>query len=253
MKKLLELKSISAGYGAKTVLNDVNLAVFENDFIGIIGPNGGGKTTLIKVILRLIDPFKGSISFYDSALQGNKKAIGYLPQFKIIDRLFPITVKDTIYSGLMREKKLFRNFSKAEKEKGNALIDRFGLSHLVNRTVGELSGGQMQRVFLCRALVSSPQILILDEPDTFVDMSFAETLYEILRELNKSMAILLVSHNVGPLITSLTSVACINETLHYHTSEEFSHELFENAGCPLHIVEHGEIPHTILRKHEVKT
>jgi len=253
MKKLLELKSISAGYENKIVLNDVNLTVCENDFTGIIGPNGGGKTTLLKVILGLIAPFKGSISFYDSALQGNKKAIGYLPQFRIIDRLFPITVKDVVYSGLMRGKKLFRNFSREEKEKGNVLIDRFGLSHLANKTIGELSGGQMQRVFLCRALVSSPKILILDEPDTFVDMSFAETLYEILQELSKNMAILLVSHNVGPLITSLTSVACVNETLHYHTSEEFSHELFENAGCPLHIVEHGEMPHTILRKHETGT
>jgi zinc transport system ATP-binding protein len=128
-------------------------------------------------------------------------------------------------------------------------MDRFGISHLAKRSIGELSGGQTQRVFLCRALISSPEILILDEPDTFVDMSFSEDLRDILRELNNNMAILLVSHNIGPLISSLTSVACVNETLHYHTSEEFSHELFESAGCPLHLVEHGEIPHTILKKH----
>ena len=250
MNKLLELTSISAGYGDTIILKDVNFSVHENDFIGIIGPNGGGKTTLLKVMLRLIDPFRGSIAYYDKSLQGSRKAIGYLPQFKTFDRGFPITVRDVVYSGLMGGKKLFKKLKASSKEQGNALMDRFGVSHIADHSIGDISGGQMQRAFLCRALISSPKILILDEPDTFVDSTFAQDLHEILHELNKEMAILLVSHNIGPVISHLKSVACINETLHYHTSNEFSHELFENAGCPLHIVGHGEIPHTILKKHE---
>lgn len=249
MKKLLELTSISAGYGKLVVLNNINLSIYENDFLGIIGPNGGGKTTLLKVILRLIDPFSGSIAYYDKSLQGSRKAIGYLPQFKNFDHVFPITVRDVVYSGLMGGKKLLKTFRANEKERGNELMDRFGISHLADRSIGSLSGGQLQRVFLCRALIAKPKILILDEPDTFVDSNFAQDLHEILRELNKEMAILLVSHNIGPMILHLNSVACVNTALHYHTSDEFSHELFENAGCPLHIVGHGEIPHTFLKKH----
>lgn len=249
MKKLLELKSINAGYDNSLILKDMNLSVYENDFIGIIGPNGGGKTTLLKVILHLLHPFSGSITYYDKSLQGSRKAIGYLPQFKNFDYVFPITVRDVVYSGLMGGKKLFRKFKAQDKENGNKLMDRFGIGHMAERSIGSLSGGQIQRVFLCRALIAKPKMLILDEPDTFVDSSFAQDLHEILAELNKEMAILLVSHNIGSVISHLKSVACVNETLHYHTSDEFTSELFENAGCPLHIVGHGEIPHTILKKH----
>jgi zinc transport system ATP-binding protein len=128
-------------------------------------------------------------------------------------------------------------------------MDRFGISHLRERPIGALSGGQTQRVFLCRALVSSPKLLILDEPDTFIDSGFSQDLNEILAELNREMAIILVSHDIGTLIAAVKNVACVYHSLHYHSSEEFSKELMDSHNCPVHIVGHGEIPHTILKKH----
>lgn len=250
MNKLLELTSVSAGYEGREVLHDISLPVYEKDFIGVIGPNGGGKTTLLKVMLRLLEPWSGSVAYYHRELQGKRKALGYLPQFKLVDKDFPITVRDTVCSGLMREKGLFSGPSKSDMERCEALMDRFGIGSLAHRSLGALSGGQMQRVFLCRALVSNPKLLILDEPDTFVDSGFAEDLHHILIELNKEMAIVIVSHGIGSLIPYLKSIACVNGDLHYHTSDEFSADLFENLGCPLHIVQHGDIPHTVLKKHE---
>ena len=245
----MELTSVNAGYDGKTVLHDVTLPVYENDFIGIIGPNGGGKTTLLKVMLKLLEPSKGSIVYYDDKLQGGRKAVGYLPQFKLIDNDFPITVRDTVCSGIMREKRLFSRISSKDRERSEAIMDRFGIGSLADKQIGKLSGGQMQRAFLCRALISSPKVLILDEPDTFVDATFADDMHHILEELNKDMAVVIVSHNIGPLVPALKAIACVNGDLHYHTADEFSNELFESLGCPLHIVGHGDIPHTVLKSH----
>ncbi len=248
-KKILELTAINAGYDTSLILEEINLPVYENDFLGIIGPNGSGKTTLLRIILGLVPPQKGSVTFYDKHLQGNRKAIGYLPQFKIVDRTFPITVRDVILSGCMGERSFMRSFSRDCHERAESLMDRFGISHLAERTVGDLSGGEMQRVFLCRALISSPRLLILDEPDTFVDSSFAENLNEILVELNKDMAIILVSHDIGSIISAVKNIACVNGTLHYHGASEISQELLETYNCPVRLLGHGDIPHTILKTH----
>lgn len=249
MKKILELTSISAGYENTTILHDVHMPVYENDFLGIIGPNGGGKTTLLRIILGLVKPRRGDLSFYDRSLQGNRKAIGYLPQFKVIDRKFPITVKDTVLSGFMGKHKPLRPFSGEEQDRADSLMDRFGIHHLRRRTVGDLSGGEMQRVFLCRALVSSPRLLILDEPDTFVDTSFSQNLNEILMDLNREMAIILVSHDLGAILSAVKNIACVNGSLHYHSADEISQELLETYNCPVRLLGHGDIPHTILKKH----
>jgi len=249
MNKIMELKSISAGYADSLVLEDINLSILDRDFLGIIGPNGGGKTTLLRIILGLLKPLRGTVSFYDKDLQGTRKAIGYLPQFRIIDKQFPIRVMDVVLSGHMNSVGLFRRYSREQKDQSSAILDRFGIFHLKDRPIGELSGGQMQRVFLSRALVSSPRILILDEPDTFVDSSFSQDLNEILVELNDRMAIVLVSHDIGTIISSVKNIACINGTLHYHGASEFSQELMETYNCPVRIVGHGDMPHTILKKH----
>ncbi len=249
MKKILELTAINAGYENSLILRDVHLPVFENDFLGIIGPNGSGKTTLLRIILGLIKPLKGSVSFYEESLQGSRKAIGYLPQFKVIDRKFPITVNDAVLSGFMGKQKPLRPFTRENRNTANSLMDRFGIHHLKDRTVGDLSGGEMQRVFLCRALVSSPKLLILDEPDTFVDSSFSQNLNEILVELNREMSIILVSHDIGTILSAVKNIACVNGSLHYHSADEISQELLETYNCPVRLLGHGDIPHTILKKH----
>lgn len=182
---LIALKNVSAGYDGREVLCDLSLEVQRADFMGITGPNGGGKTTLIKLLVGLIEPTGGTI-------ERNTRKIGYLPQQNLFDRNFPITVGDVVLSGLQgRGKKI----SREDVVKARNLLTDNGIPELDKRPIGELSGGQMQRVLLCRALISEPELLVLDEPATFIDQKFETELYETLAELNKKMAIVMVSHD----------------------------------------------------------
>lgn len=246
MKKLLEIKNLSAGYENQVVLENVSLDIFSNDFIGVIGPNGGGKTTLIKTILGLIKPISGELN-----LLINKKNIGYLPQVNQIDKRFPITVFDVVRSG-KADTALFSSFHKnrQEKEKAEALLQEMGISNLRNKSIGELSGGQMQRVFLCRALMNEPELLVLDEPSTYVDNNFEGELYLKLKELSDRMAILLISHDVGTISFFVKTIACVNRNLHHHPSNIISEEQLASYNCPLQIITHGDIPHTVLKLHD---
>ena len=247
MKKILELVSVSAGYKDKIILEDVNLSVYQNDFLGVIGPNGSGKTTLLRIILGLMKPLKGKIIHSSDDMNPNK--IGYLPQFKTMDLDFPIKVFDVVLSGLSSSNNIFKKYKKDHIDLAKQVIDDFGISFLSQKKMGELSGGQMQRVFLCRAVVSSPEILILDEPSTHIDSNVSQNLYEILNQLNKKMAIILVSHEMGSILSSVKNMACVNRTVHYHNSDEISSDLFDECSCPIKIVGHGDYPHTVLKKH----
>jgi zinc transport system ATP-binding protein len=246
MKKLLEIKNLSAGYDSNIVLENVNLDVFSGDFIGVIGPNGGGKTTLIKSILGLIKPVSGEIN-----LLINKNNVGYLPQVNQIDRRFPISVIDVVRSG-KSDTALFSSFHRnsAEKEKAEKLLIEMGIIALRNKAIGELSGGQMQRTFLCRALMNDPELLVLDEPSTYVDNNFEGELYLKLKELNEQMAILLISHDVGTISFFVKTIACVNRHLHHHPSNIITEEQLASYNCPLQIITHGNIPHTVLKIHD---
>ncbi|MFW5831408.1 MAG: metal ABC transporter ATP-binding protein, partial [Prolixibacteraceae bacterium] len=170
MEPLINIKNLTVGYNKEPVLEDVNLIIHEKDFIGVIGPNGGGKTTLLKAILGLLKPMSGKIEFRED-INFRKKPIGYLPQVRHIDKNFPITVYEVVRSGsLMKNSK--KTTSAEIRQKTESLLSEMGISNIRDKAIGELSGGQMQRVFLCRALLSDPKILILDEPDTFVDNRF---------------------------------------------------------------------------------
>ena len=158
MEKLIEIKNVTAIYDIKTVLNSVSLDVWENDFLGIIGPNGGGKTTLLKIILGLMKPTSGDVLFFRDGKNVPKLKIGYLPQINPIDKRFPISVFEVILSGLAGEKLLFENFTVQQKERVKELIIKIGLEEFSKRAIGELSGGQLQRTLLARAIVSRPQI-----------------------------------------------------------------------------------------------
>ena len=245
MTILLELRSVYAGYDNKTVLKDINLRVKKNDFLGIIGPNGGGKTTLLKVILGLIKPTKGSVKFNNT----DDNLIGYLPQINTIDHKFPISVREVVLSGLMSHKKLFGRYKSEDKEKAKVLMEQMGVLHLRDKNIGELSGGQLQRIFLCRAIISDPQILILDEPDTYVDSHFETELYGVLDDLNKHMAIIVVSHDVGTISSHIKTIACVNGSLCYHDSNMINPEQLKIYNCPIDLITHGEVPHRVLKKH----
>jgi zinc transport system ATP-binding protein len=248
MANLLEMNSLSASYGSSIVLKDINFCVQENDFIGVIGPNGGGKTTLLKIILGLLKPIKGEIVFNSSLLTGSK--IGYLPQISTGDSNYPVTVTDIILSGLMMHKGIVSRMTREDQKKAAKVIDELGLVGLAGATINELSGGQMQRVFLGRAIIGDPKLLLLDEPGNFVDFTFENDFYEKLKELNNRMAILMVSHDVGTISAHIKSFACVNRSLHYHPSSEISNEDLLAYGCPIQVIAHGPIPHTVLKTHK---
>lgn len=246
---LIELIDADATYGSDVVLNHVNMKVFKHDFIGVIGPNGGGKTTLIKLMLGLLKPINGKVvnHMIDG---GDYQPIGYLPQINKIDHKFPINVKDVVLSGYMNQKRLIHQFSRKEKENVYQIIEEMGISHLKRKPIGELSGGELQRVFLARAIVSSPSLLILDEPNSFVDNTFEGELYKKLKELNQVMAIVIVSHDVGMISSHVKTIACVNRELHYHQSNVISEAQLKEYNCPIQLITHGDIPHTVLHKHQ---
>lgn len=244
---LIELKNIAAGYDDKQVLKKVNLSIKEGDFIGVIGPNGGGKTTLLKVILGLIEPMEGTVSL--AGLPSGRKDIGYMPQITAFDRDFPITVRDVVLSGLMGSTPFYKRHSKEQVAHVNALLEETGLKELANKSIGDLSGGQMQRAFLCRAIVHNPKLLILDEPSTYVDKNFEGELYLMLQKLNKKMAIVLVSHDIGTISTVVKTIACVNGSWHHHQSNKLTPAVLTSYNCPIEIVTHGNIPHRVLKNH----
>jgi zinc transport system ATP-binding protein len=247
MNELIRLQNVSAGYKDNIVLRNVDFSISNQDFIGVIGPNGGGKTTLIKVMLGLVKPISGNVQRFDNE---SERFIGYLPQQSNIDKKFPITVRDIVLSGLMSKHKLFTRYTLAEKKQANDLLEQMGIIHLASKTAGELSGGQLQRVFICRALISSPRLLILDEPNTFVDNRFEHEMYELLQKLNDKMAIVIISHDVGTISYFVKTIACVNTYLHYHPSNIITEEQLAGYNCPLQIITHGDVPHTVLQKHD---
>lgn len=246
MAGIIELKDITAGYDRQAVLNHVNLTISEGDFIGIIGPNGGGKTTLLKVILGLLKPFSGKITYPAS----RQNLFGYLPQNSRFDQRFPINVTEVVLSGLMSEKGLYKTYTKAEKHLAWSLLDKYGMGSYKKSPIGDLSGGQMQRVFLCRAIISNPRILILDEPTTYVDSHFEKEFYAILEELNKTLSIVMVSHDLGTICSYVKTIACVNRELHYHQSNLITPEQLQSYHCPIELLTHGPVPHRVLKKHE---
>lgn len=247
MAILFEMYSLSSSYGSNVVLQNVNFRVNENDFIGVIGPNGGGKTTMLKVILGLITPSAGKIVFNSDLIDNN--SIGYLPQIATGDIGYPVNVTDVILSGMMIRKKIITRMSQADRKRAGEIVDELGLAGMGKASLNELSGGQLQRVFLGRAIIGNPKLLLLDEPGNFVDSTFENDFYEKLKELNKRMAILMVSHDIGMISAHVRSYACVNRELHYHPSSEISNEQLLAYGCPIQLITHGEVPHTVLKRH----
>jgi len=248
MSTLFIIESMTAGYENHVVLENVTMSVEENDFIGIIGPNGGGKTTLLKVILGLLKPFSGRVDYSPGGLKLSQ--IGYMPQVAQGDVLFPVTVEDVVLSGLMLNKGAAGRMGKEERKHAARVMDELGLAPLACQALNELSGGQLQRVYLARAVSGSPRLLLLDEPATYVDASFEADFYDKLKLLNERMTIMMVSHDVGTISTWVKSFACVNGSLFYHPHSKITEEDLRMYGCPIQLVTHGDVPHIVLHKHE---
>ena len=247
--EIISLRNITVNYSSYEAIKQANLTIYDRDFLGIIGPNGGGKTTLIKAILGII-PYHGQIGYAPELLDSNgRKRIGYLPQQNDFDLKFPISVEEVVVSGLQIVKGVSGCYRKKDFNKAKELMKMTGVISVANRPIGEISGGQMQRALLCRALISEPKLLILDEPANFVDNQFEKELYEILQKLNQSMAIIMVSHDIGTITSVVKNIVCVNKLVHRHESNIITAEQLANYDCPLQLISHGNIPHTVLEKH----
>jgi zinc transport system ATP-binding protein len=200
---LIGLDRVAVAYEGKTVLRNISLSLYERDFLGITGPNGGGKTSLLKVILGLLKPAAGRVSFYRNGQPAASLRMGYLPQINRIDRNFPVCVREVIASGLISEKPLFRAFRQEQHRRIDRIMEQMDVAGLASNPVEALSGGQLQRVLLGRALVSRPQVLILDEPGSYLDRQFESRFYPLLKEINEESAIIMVSHDITAM-SSLT-------------------------------------------------
>ena len=222
--KMIELGSVAMQWDNHIALQNVSLTINEGDFLAITGPNGGGKTTLLRLILRLIKPTRGKVIYRSNGKEVENLEIGYLPQKNQIDSRFPITVEEVVSLGLMSQKKL----SKQErKEKVSQTIALMGLEEHANRLIGELSGGQLQRTLLGRAIVSNPRVLVLDEPLSYVDKSFEGRLYDIIAQLAKHTTIILVSHEMTRIATMANRHIIIDRTLRECSAEHH----YITTGC----------------------
>lgn len=247
-ESVIRLENVSYSYGDKQVLKDINFSIERGMFMGLVGPNGGGKTTLIKIILGLIKPDKGSIYLLDKPIETFKdwNRIGFVSQkANTFNKGFPATVFEVVAMGLTAKIGYLRFMRKKHKEKVLDAIEQVGLSDYAYHNIGNLSGGQQQRVFIARALVSEPKLLILDEPTVGIDYKNVERFYDLLHELNvkKNLTLLLVTHDTGAMTEHATNVACLNQTLHFHgKSEEYTalsaEYLSEIYGYPVQVIVH---------------
>lgn len=245
MKKapVIEIKNVTFSYNeSNKIIEKASLEVFENDFIGVIGPNGGGKTTLLKLILGLLKPSSGSIKVLQTLPEKARIHIGYVPQFRSFSKNFPITVENTVLMGRLCKTSLFCNYSYKDKKIVNDILKKLNILDLKNLSIGSLSGGQLQKVLIARALSSKPKILLLDEPSASTDPHSEENLFDILKNLQKEITILLVSHDIGFISHYITRVACINKKLVCHKTEKITTQNLKNIyDHSIHIIPHHKI------------
>lgn len=251
MSLALEISNLSVYYGEDCALEKISLNVQEHEFLGIIGPNGGGKTTLLKAILGLVQPQTGTIRIFGQSGEKGRRQIGYVPQFSRFDRRFPISVEEVVLMGrLARRSPWFVRFADQDRILVESLLARLEIADLKHRQIGQLSGGQLQRVLIARALAVDPRILILDEPTASVDSASKTRIYEILKELNKEMTILIVTHDLSAVSSNIDKIACLNQQLFYHGRTELEAGLVEKVyGCPVDLIAHG-VPHRVLQGHD---
>ncbi|MBR6671976.1 MAG: ABC transporter ATP-binding protein [Alistipes sp.] len=247
-KSLISIRDLWVEYDNTTALEGVNIDIYEDDLLGIIGPNGGGKSSLVKAIMGTTT-YKGHIWYDESLRRGNHYQIGYMPQVSEFDMRFPISIREVVLSGLQTEKGFFGRYNAEDKRRADELLDKMGIAELASNPIGEVSGGQMQRALLCRAIISEPKLLILDEPTNFVDNRFEYEFYNMVRQLSDKMAIVMVSHDLGTITSVVKSILCVNRSVHRHDSNILTEEQLRNYNCPIQVLSHGHIPHTVLEHH----
>jgi len=254
---IIEFDNVTVAFRELRVLEDVSLRVPRGASLAVIGPNGAGKTTLLQVILGLVRPVRGSARVFGRLpwqLGSGRSRIGYVPQVLSVDLNFPISAREVVLMGRYGRLGLLRRPSEADHTAVQTAMERVGVAGLADRPIARLSGGQRQRVFLARALANEPELLLLDEPTTGVDVASSESLYELLHHLySAGMTMLLVSHDVGVVASYVEGVICINRRLVAHGRPEEvlgSEELAQMYGCDAMFFHHGRVPHLVVEKDE---
>jgi zinc transport system ATP-binding protein len=255
---IVEIRDVAFAYNGETVLQDVSLDIRQGDFIAMIGPNGGGKTTLLKLILGLLKPDQGVIRVLGQPPADKKvsSCIGYVPQDVNINRDFPITAIDVVLMGMLAPNKRWARKGASDRREAMAALERLEAAALAERKIGALSGGQRQRVFIARALVTKPKLMLLDEPTASIDTKGQADFFKMLKALNKDVTIVVVSHDLLVISRYAKSVACVNRHLHYHNQAEITGDMLEamypctvEEVCPVELVAHG-LPHRVLKDHK---
>lgn len=231
---LIEIRNLSFAYEKESVLDDITLHVDAQDFLVLIGPNGGGKSTLVKLILGINALQKGSITIFDQPHIKSRSLIGYVPQNTNVNIDFPIKVIEVVMMGHHIKKRALFGYKKEEIESALHVLKQVGMEKEANTKIGALSGGQRQRVMIARALYSNPKILLLDEPTASIDADGQKQIYELLKELNKTRTVIVVSHDLSIILEYASKVAYINKTLSFHDLDSIQKE-FEIKGS--HICE----------------
>jgi zinc transport system ATP-binding protein len=248
-KEIVRLENVWVHYNGVSVLENINLTLEQHDFLGIIGPNGGGKTTLLKAILGLIKPSKGKITVFGCPPEKGRKYIGYVSQYNHFDREFPASVWDVVLMGRLGRNEILKRYSVNDKISAQRALEIVEMFNHRDKQIGMLSDGQQQRVLIARGLVSDPNLLLLDEPTASVDTAIQKEFYELLKKLSEKMAIVLVTHDLTAVSIYIDKIACLNHKLFYHNSKEISKEELEATyQCPIELIAHG-VPHRVLKEH----
>jgi zinc transport system ATP-binding protein len=250
VETIIEIDDVWFSINGHPVLRGVNLVVPRGDFLVIIGPNGGGKTTLLKLMLGLFRPDRGTVRVFGQMPEKAAHRIGYVPQNVHINKTFPVSVFDVVLMGRLRTGKGWSRHTRQDRLAAREAMEQMGVWEYRDRRIGELSGGQLQRVFIARALVTGPDALFLDEAMASIDVHSRSEFYNALKGLNRTVTIVAVSHDLMILSSHVKSVACVNRELHHHNSGEITQEMLDSVyQCPVDLVAHG-IPHRVLRRHE---
>jgi zinc transport system ATP-binding protein len=247
---VVDLKNVSFSYGPQPVLEDITMSIDRNDFLAIIGPNGGGKTTTLRLILGLIRPDRGTVTVFGKRPEAGRRSIGYIPQSLEYDFDFPINALEVVMMGRLGRRGLLKRYTAEDTAVALDALERVGMRDRHNRRIGDLSGGERQRVFIARALTVQPRLLLLDEPVSSIDTKWQGEFYSLLKDLSGEMAVVLVTHDVGVLSAYVEQVACLNRRLYHHGStQEGIEHLEETYQCPVELIAHG-VPHRVLGDHE---
>ena len=246
----IEVDDVWVRLRGQTVLEGVNLAVQPDDFYAIIGPNGGGKTTLLRVILGLLPPCRGEVRIFGSTEAAMRTDLGYVPQFRTFDFEYPITVREMVLSGRLGHiTRRPRRYDAGDHAGAEKALETMRITDLADRQIRDLSGGERQRAIIARALVGDPKVLLLDEPTIYVDAPTEAQFYGILDRLRDRMAVVLVTHDIGVLPGHVTRVACLNRRLYTHDTSEITPDMLEAAyHCPVDLIAHG-VPHRVFPDH----